>query len=49
VFYTLQAHRSAAASFKAGESVLVSDIVENSDVYYGKQGEPNRASKAMLA
>eukprot|EP00611_Tribonema_gayanum_P026015 TRINITY_DN6083_c0_g1_i2.p1 TRINITY_DN6083_c0_g1~~TRINITY_DN6083_c0_g1_i2.p1 ORF type:complete len:125 (-),score=12.96 TRINITY_DN6083_c0_g1_i2:3060-3380(-) len=46
--FWIMAHKTRAERLKAGEDIMLSDVVENSDVYFGKQGEPNRASRAML-
>jgi Shwachman-Bodian-Diamond syndrome (SBDS) protein len=46
--YWIFAHKSGAAKLKAGESLPLMDIVESFDIFHGKQGQPNRASKAQL-
>jgi Shwachman-Bodian-Diamond syndrome (SBDS) protein len=46
--YWILAHKSGAAKLKAGESLPLMDIVESFDIFHGKQGQPNRASKAQL-
>mmetsp|Transcript_2275 Transcript_2275/g.3236 ORF Transcript_2275/g.3236 Transcript_2275/m.3236 type:complete len:124 (-) Transcript_2275:69-440(-) len=43
------ARKDSAEKFRKGEIIPLMDIVERTEIFYGKRGEPDRASKAMLS